>query len=84
MSTLPRISCSAIQKHLNAACQCPAGVLREQYHPYEHRMLFRYDLPRTVHVTFKVPMEDLHVDPQELVRKHLDDVVVEARRMLAA
>lgn len=79
-----RISAASIQRHLNAACQCDAGVLREQYNSFEHGVLFRYDLPRSRHVTFKVPMEDLQGDPQELTRKHLDDVVAEARKLLSA
>lgn len=78
-----RISATAIQSHLNAACQCPAGVLREQYHMFEHKMLFRYDLPRSRHVAFKIPMEDLQLDPLELMRLHLDAVVEEARKALA-
>lgn len=81
---MTRISAAAIQKHLNAACQCPAGVLREQYNSFEHGMLFRYDLPRTRHVTFKVPMEALDGDPNELTRAYLDDVVEEARKLLTA
>jgi len=80
---MTRISAAAIQKHLNAACQCPAGMLREQYEVFAHRMFFRYDLPRSRHVAFKVPMEDLHGDPNELTRKHLDAVVDEARKLLS-
>jgi hypothetical protein len=80
---MTRISASAIQKHLNAACQCPAGVLREAYHAFDHAVLFRYDLPRNRFVSFKVPMEDLQGDPNELTRKHLDAVVGDARKLLA-
>jgi hypothetical protein len=79
-----RISAAAIQKHLNAACQCPSGVLREEYRIFDHGMLFRYDLPRSRHVTFKVPMEDLQGDPNELTLQHLDAVVDEARKLLSA
>lgn len=80
---MTRISAAAIQKHLNAACQCPAGVLREEYRVFDRRMLFRYDLPRSLHVTFLVPMEDLHGDPNELTRRYLDAVVDQARMLLA-
>jgi hypothetical protein len=80
----PRVTASAIQRHLNAACQAPSGVLREQYHAFDHRMFFRYDLPRSLHVTFRIPMEHLELDPRELTRRYLDPVVEEARKLLAA
>lgn len=79
-----RVPATAIQRHLNTACQQPSGVLREQYLAFEHGMLFRYDLPRSIHLTFKIPMEDLQIDPAELTRRYLDDVVAEARKALAA
>jgi len=78
-----RISAASIQKHLNAACQCQAGVLREEYRIFDHKMLFRYDLPRSRHVTFLVPIEDLQCDPNELTRRYLDAVVDQARILLA-
>ena len=80
---MSRITAAAIQKHLNAACQCSAGVLREEYRVFDHKMLFRYDLPMSMHVTFLIPMEDLQGDPNELTRQHLDAVVDETRKLLA-
>lgn len=81
---MTRLQGHQIQNELNTVLRQPSGVVREQYNAFEHRMLFRYDLPRTMTVTWKVDMEDLDLSMVEFGKLHLVNVVKEARKLLEA